>query len=142
MQLFECELSQLLIDERSATQTVLLRVKDDPRVIPIAIGMVEALAINNGLQDSGNPRPLTHDLLLSVMRTLGGVLDRAVINDLVNLQTGCATFLAVLEIILPDQSRQLIDCRPSDALALIVRTRCPLYVSEKVVDAAGTEEYS
>lgn len=140
MELRECELGQLLINEQSPAQRVLLREKDGGRCLAMDIGMVEALAIKNGLQENGTPRPMTHDLLLAVMRSLGGRLERAVINDLATLALGGVTFLAVLEISTDDGRRQLIDCRPSDALALVVRTGRPLFVSEKVLSAAGTEE--
>lgn len=140
MELRECELGQLLINEQSPAQRVLLREKSGRRVLAMDIGMVEALAINNGLQEGGTARPLTHDLLLGVMRSLGGRLERAVVNDMAALAIGGVTFLAVLEISTDDGRRQLVDCRPSDALALVVRTGCPLFVSEKVLAAAGTEE--
>ena len=139
MELLECEISQLLIDEQSAGQTVILREKNGGRMLPIEIGMVEALAINNGLQVGASPRPMTHDLLLAVLRGLGGKLERVTVNDLLAMPHGGATFLAMLEIRTADGHLRRIDSRPSDALALMVRIGCPLFVNEKVLQAAGME---
>ncbi len=107
--------------------------KDEVRYLPIWIGPAEADAIAVKLQNVPLSRPLTHDLLQSVIKTLGASIDFIVINELRE-----DTFYA--KIILTFDNKQVeIDSRPSDALALAVRTKplIPIYVEESVLDKAG-----
>ncbi|MCX7806044.1 MAG: bifunctional nuclease family protein [Planctomycetota bacterium] len=131
--LIEVELFQVVINETSDSQVVVLKEKGGKRCLPIIIGMFEALAINRKLNDVKIPRPLTHDLIESIIEKLGGKLERVIVNDLRD-----NTFYAKLEIRQNGKVTE-IDSRPSDALALSVRTHVPIFVEEsvfkKIVDA-------
>jgi len=101
------------------------------RYLPIWIGPAEADAIAVKLQGVNVPRPLTHDLLTSIISTLKAGIDSIIVNDLKN-----DTFYA--KIILNTEGEQTeIDSRPSDALALAVRVEAPIYADESVLDRAG-----
>ncbi len=122
------ELSRILITELGDGQIIVLAEKNGNRSFPIEIGISEALAIRRRLEGKPPPRPMTHDLLANVVQSLGGKLERIVINDLCN-----HTFLATLEI---RQGKKLIeiDSRPSDAIALGVAFETPIFVAESVMD--------
>jgi bifunctional DNase/RNase len=112
-------------------RVVILREKATDRYLPIWIGPAEADAIAVKLQGVAVARPLTHDLLCSMIDTLGATVRSIIVNDLAN-----DTFFA--RIILDVDGRHLeIDSRPSDALALAVRTNVPIYADESVLDKAG-----
>ncbi len=109
------------------------KVEDEAikRYLPIWIGPAEADAIAVKLQSVTVPRPLTHDLLRSVIDTLGATIESIIVSDLKN-----DTFYA--KIILNVDDRQIeIDSRPSDALALAVRADVPIYAEEAVLDKAA-----
>jgi bifunctional DNase/RNase len=110
---------------------VILREKASDRYLPIWIGPSEADAIAVKLQGVAVPRPLTHDLLNSVIESLGASVNSIIVNDLKN-----DTFYAkvILEV---DEKQMEIDSRPSDALALAVRTGVTIYADESVLDKAG-----
>lgn len=97
-------------------RVVILKERHADRYLPIWIGSPEAEAIAVKLQDVSVPRPLTHDLLGSVISTLGAVVERVVVSDLSN-----DTFFAKLVLTLPDGSTTEVDSRPSDAIAVAVR---------------------
>ena len=101
------------------------------RLLPIWIGPFEAEAIAIQLQGTETPRPLTHDLLRSVIGTLGARVSHVFINDLND-----STFYARIVVRVDDRDVE-IDARPSDAIALAVRVEAPIYVAEAVMDAAG-----
>lgn len=110
---------------------VILKEKMADRYLPIWIGPSEANAIAIKLRGETLPRPLTHDLLLLIIDALGASVDSIVVNDLKN-----DTFYA--KIILNIDGKQTeIDSRPSDALALAVRTNVTVYAEESVLDKAG-----
>jgi len=112
-------------------RVVILKEKAAERYLPIWIGPAEAEAIAVKLQGVSLPRPLTHDLLCSVIDTLGANINCIIVSDLKN-----DTFFA--KILLDLDSHNLeIDSRPSDALALAIRTSAPIYVEEAVLDKAG-----
>ncbi|MDA8411618.1 MAG: bifunctional nuclease family protein [Treponema sp.] len=110
---------------------VLVRPKGSDLAVPIFIGQLETQAILIGLGGVEVPRPLTHDLLLSVIESLGAQLDRIEINGLKE-----GTFYARL-VILRDAVSLSIDARPSDAIGMAVRSKCPVFIAESVVDEAG-----
>ncbi len=127
----EMELTRVLIRETDDTHVVELREKGGERVFPIMIGMTEAAAIERRLMGHPVPRPMTHDLLDSVIRETGYRLVRVVINDLQD-----HTFFA--RLILQNAGHTLdIDARPSDAIALGVATETPIFVNETVLNAAS-----
>ena len=115
----------------NAELIVLLRGNNDERVLPIHVDQGQAHAIGILLEGLTFPRPLTHDLLKTVMGELGGRLIRVEICDLI---TG--TFHA--RLVLDQDGREvLIDARPSDAIALALRCACPIFVDDAVMNAAG-----
>jgi bifunctional DNase/RNase len=112
-------------------RVVILKEKESDRYLPIWIGPAEADAIAVRLQDVTVARPLTHDLLRSIIDTLGGSIQYIVVNDLAN-----DTFYA--RIIMEVDGRTMeIDSRPSDAIALAVRVQVPIFAEEAVLDKAG-----
>jgi bifunctional DNase/RNase len=124
----QMELSKIIISEMQAQQIIVLKEVDGERKFPIVIGDAEASAIDRRLKGIPTARPLTHDLLASVIEQLGGTIERIEIN---NLQEH--TFFARIHI---RQDGQVIevDSRPSDAIALGVATSVPIYVAEHVLD--------
>ena len=121
------ELSRIFIREMTDMQIIELSEVDGERTFPIVIGLPEAFAIERRLKGIEIPRPQTHDLLASVIRELGGKLNRIVINDLSE-----GTFFAKL-IINHDGREVEVDSRPSDAIALGVAEDVPIYVAEHVL---------
>jgi len=112
-------------------RVVILKQKDAERYLPIWIGPAEADAIAVRLQDIQVARPLTHDLLRTILDTLGAAVRYIVVNDLAN-----DTFYA--HIILEVDGRTLeIDSRPSDAIALAVRAQVPIFAEDTVLQKAG-----
>jgi len=110
---------------------VLIRPKESDLVVPIFIGQLETQSILIGLGKVDMPRPLTHDLLLAVVHDLGAELLRVEIRDLRD-----RTFYANIIIKAP-LGEVVIDARPSDAIALAIRTKAEVYIAEDVVEAAG-----
>jgi bifunctional DNase/RNase len=110
------------------TQIIVLKEVNGERQFPIVIGSAEAIAIDRRLKGIAMPRPLTHDLLATVIEHLGGKLEKIEITDLHS-----HTFFARLFI---RQDGQLIetDSRPSDAIALGIANSVPIYVSADVLD--------
>jgi len=123
------KIEQLLVSK--AGFVVLLKGLEDRRVLHIFIGAAEAQAIAIKLNDVDVPRPLTHDLLKSVIENFGAELVRVEITDLRD-----GTFYARL-ILRKAGSEVEIDSRPSDAMALALRCSAPIFVAEKVMDEAG-----
>ncbi len=112
-------------------RVVILKEKVAERYLPIWIGPAEADAIAVKLQGVSVPRPLTHDLLSSVIESLGASIDSIIVRDLKK-----DTFYAKI-ILHVDGGQMEIDSRPSDALALAVRVGAPIFVEEGVMDKAG-----
>lgn len=112
-------------------RVVILKEKNAERYLPIWIGPSEADAIAIELQEVTVQRPLTHDLLRSVIQTLGARVVSVVVNDLAN-----DTFYARIAMDV-DGRHVEVDSRPSDAIALAVRVKAPIYAEEKVLDRAG-----
>ena len=112
-------------------RVVILKEKDSDRYLPIWIGPAEADAIAVKLQDVAVPRPLTHDLLGSIIDSLGASLNHITVSDLQN-----DTFFAKLNIKLDGKTVD-VDSRPSDAIALAVRAHVPIHVSDDVLNKAG-----
>ena len=129
----EVELARIVISETSDAQIVVLREKGNQRQFPIVIGIFEAAAIDRKLNDRPVLRPMTHDLLESVIRQLGVKLERIIVNDLRE-----NTFYARIHL-RKDAGGEIIDVdsRPSDAIALAVRMDVPIYVEEQVFQKLG-----
>jgi len=113
---------------------VLIRPIGSEIAVPIFIGQLETHSILIGFGDVTIPRPLTHDLMISLIKHLGAELLRIEITD---LKEGTFYARLVLQSTLVDENEFMLDCRPSDALALAVRLKCPVYISEQVVQEAG-----
>jgi len=126
--MIEMELSGIGFDPRNMSPIVLLKDKDERNFLPIWIGMFEAAAITMKLQNFAPPRPLTHDIVINIMDKLDAKVDRVVISDIKE-----DTFYAVLEMKTKDDNIIKIDIRPSDAIAIAVRTDAAIYVAENVM---------
>ena len=124
----EAELSRIIINETSDQQVIVIKERHGPRSFPIVIGIVEIFAIDRRLKGIEPPRPMTHDLLQSVIENLGARIEKIVINDLKN-----HTFYAKITLNINGQAVE-IDSRPSDAIALGVASNVPIYVAEHVFD--------
>jgi bifunctional DNase/RNase len=112
---------------------VLLREHDAPhRVLPIFVGGPEAASIAVALSGQASPRPLTHDVMASLVQSLDAHVDAVEVTDLHD-----GAFLAAISVSGPGGGHRL-DTRPSDAIALAVRLGAPLFVSDEVLDEAGT----
>jgi len=107
---------------------------EDGRILPIYIGISEAMAIHSALKSQTPPRPMTHDLLVEVFSRLSARVEKIVIDDLVD-----STFYARMIVTQNDHELE-IDARPSDSIAIAVRLACPIFVDEKVLDEAANEE--
>jgi uncharacterized protein len=123
----QMELHKIIISEMQPEQIIVLKEVDGERKFPIVIGSGEAYAIDRRLKGVVHPRPLTHDLLASVIENMGGSIDRIEINDLQD-----HTFYARI-LIRQNGSMLKIDSRPSDAIALGVATMVPIFVAEHVL---------
>jgi bifunctional DNase/RNase len=123
----EMRLSKIVINETAEQQVIVLQETEGERSFPIMIGIVEALAIRRGVRDETLARPQTHDLLLSVIAGLTDGLDHVEITELKS-----HTFFARLFV---KRDGQLIDfdSRPSDAIALAVAAKRPIFCHESVL---------
>jgi len=126
--MIQVELTKIIIDEKRQDQIIVLKEKDGDRQFPIVIGFLEASSIKMELSGIETPRPLTHDLLMSVIESLEGRLEKLVIDDLIE-----NTFHAKLEVRTADGESKRIDCRPSDGVALAVRSNAVIFVEEEVL---------
>jgi len=132
MTLVPMTIKGLMLDPISNSPIVVLKDENDSVFLPIWVGIFEANAIALRLENVETPRPMTHDLLTSVIANVEGTVTRVVINDLVE-----STFYA--RIFMSLGARELeIDARPSDALALALRTEAPIFVDQSVLDQAQT----
>ncbi len=129
--MIEMTIDSIRVSLMNYQRVVILKEKIAERYLPIWIGPAEADAIAVKLQGVTVPRPLTHDLLGSVIDILGASIDSIVVNDLKN-----DTFYAKI-VLNVDGGQMEVDSRPSDALALAVRVGAPVYVEETVLDKAG-----
>lgn len=157
--MIEMQLGGLGFDPRNMSPIILLRDSEEKNFLPIWIGMFEAAAIAMELQDFKPPRPMTHDLLVGIIDILGGAVDRIVISDIkddtfyssidliapagqINLDLLEGNNLLYPEKELKEKNNDddddgteviRLDARPSDAIAIAVRTNAPIFVSEQVM---------
>ena len=127
----EAEVVAVMVDQATQQPTVLLQGKRDKRAVHITIGLAEATGIAVPLQGVTPPRPLTHDLFLTLFGRLKVTLTRVVITDLRD-----DIFYAVVYLNAGGPEFQL-DARPSDAIALAIRAKVPVLVEERVFEKAG-----
>ncbi len=124
----EVELSRIIINETSDQQIIVLKERHGTRGFPIVIGIVEIFAIDRRLKGIKPPRPMTHDLLASVIENLGAKVERIVIDDLRN-----HIFFAKIHLSIDGRTVQ-VDSRPSDAIALGAALQAPIFVADHVFD--------
>jgi bifunctional DNase/RNase len=134
--LIEMSIKGLMVDPVTNMPIVLLRDADNQRVLPIWVGPVEANAIALQIENIAPPRPMTHDLLRNLIQELGVTLERVIIAGLRD-----NTFFAYLQL-RRGEERQLLDARPSDAIALAIRARAPVFVDSQVLEQAKTVDVS
>jgi bifunctional DNase/RNase len=132
----EMTIKGLMVDPVTNMPIIILRDEAGTRVLPIWVGIFEANAIALQIENVAPPRPMTHDLLRDVIQTLDGAVQKVVVCDLKE-----STFYALIHLLVRGEP-VTIDARPSDAIALALRTRAPIYVEEAVIDNAKTLESS
>jgi uncharacterized protein len=128
----EMTIKGLMVDPITNMPIVILRDRDGQRVLPIWVGIFEANAIALQIENISTPRPMTHDLLRNVIQDLKAAVQKVVVCDLQE-----NTFYALIYLTLNGDTLA-IDARPSDAIALALRTRSPILVEENVIDTAKT----
>lgn len=133
--MIEVMIDSIRISLVSQHRIVLLREVDSERQLPIWIGPCEADAITIELQDVKVARPLTQGLLKNIITELGGTVSHVLIKELNDSVFHARLFISVQG----EREPREIDCRPSDAIALAVRAKVPIFISEEVMDEAGVE---
>jgi len=133
--LIEMMIKGLMVDPITNTPIVILKYKEGDRVLPIWVGVFEANAIALQIENISTPRPMTHDLLRNIITDLDGRVDRIVVSDLKD-----NTFFALIHLTVKGEG-VAVDARPSDAIALALRTRAPILVEESVIDNAKTVDF-
>ena len=133
--LIEMTIKGLMLDPITNSPIVILKDKDGDRVLPIWVGLFEANAIALQIENVATPRPMTHDLLRNIITDLEGRVDRIVVSDLKE-----NTFYAVVHLTVRGE-RVAVDARPSDAIALALRTRAPIMVEETVIENAKNVDF-
>ena len=120
------ELSKVVIDENAEQQIIALREINGNRELLIAIGIPEVLAIDRSLKQIKTPRPLTHELLLKTIGALGAEIEKVIITT---LKSG--TYFAELHL-LRNEEEVVLDCRPSDAIAICLMSHSPIFISDTI----------
>ncbi len=131
--MIELVIDSIRVGLRHYRRVVVLKEKDAERFLPIWIGADVADAIAFRLQDVRSPRPLTHDLLMTLIADLGGSVQSVAITDLKD-----DTFYAVVRVEQDGRTRE-IDSRTSDAIAIAVRAEVPIYAADHVLDRASVK---
>jgi bifunctional DNase/RNase len=131
-QLVAMSIKGLMLDPVSNSPIVVLKDEQDKFFLPIWVGIFEANAIALQLESVTTPRPMTHDLLRNMISELDARVTRIVINDLRD-----STFFAQIRLVTGGKTLEL-DARPSDAIALALRTEAPIFVEQTVLDQAQT----
>ena len=134
--LIEMSIKGLMVDPITNMPIVILKDKLGERVLSIWVGIFEANAIALQIENVATPRPMTHDLLRNIIPDLDGSVDRIVVSDLKD-----NTFFAIIHLTVRGE-RIAVDARPSDAIALALRTRSPILVDETVIDNAKTVDFT
>lgn len=133
MNVVEAKVNGLILEPKTQQNVVVLREAVGERILPIWIGPGEAQAIRRILSEEPFPRPLTHDLIALAIEGLKGRVTRIVISDMRD-----NTFYASI-MIMRDDELLSIDARPSDSIAIALRTKAPIYVNEKLLQLPSPE---
>ena len=128
----EMTIKGLMVDPITNMPIVILRDKDGHKVLPIWVGVFEANAIALQIENVTPQRPMTHDLLNNVIHDLKADIKKVVVSDLKE-----NTFYALIHLSIAGET-MVIDARPSDAIALALRARAPIFVEDSVIDNAKT----
>lgn len=129
----EVKVGALIMDPNSNTPIVVLKGVNEDAILPIWVGAYEANAIALEIEKIVPQRPMTHDLLRNLITQLSYHVNRITITDLID-----NTFYAVIELKNETGNITSLDARPSDAIALALRTDCPIFVSQKVLELSNT----
>ena len=129
----EAEVMAVVMDQRTQQPTIMLQGKRDRRTLAMAIGVAEATGIAVPLQGVTPPRPLTHDLFITLFGRLKVAVTRVVITDLRNDIYYANVYLTSAA------GEMMLDSRPSDAIALAIRAKVPVFVEDRVFDKGGSE---
>jgi len=132
----EMTIRGLMVDPITNMPIIILRDQEGQRVLPIWVGIFEANAIALQMENIATPRPMTHDLLRNVIQDLNGTVRKVVVSDLRD-----NTFYALIYVETPSDT-VAIDARPSDAIALALRTHAPIFVEETVIDNAKAVDFT
>ena len=132
----EMTVKTLMIDPATNLPIVILRDKEGSRVLPIWVGVAEANAIALQIENVATPRPMTHDLLRNVISDLQAGIDKVVVCDLRE-----NTFYALIYLSVNGEA-VAVDARPSDAIALALRAKAPIFVEDRVIDEAKTADFA
>ena len=129
----EMVIKGLMVDPVTSMPIIILRDREGERVLPIWVGVFEANAIALQIENISTPRPMTHDLLRNMLADLNASVQRIVVSDLKD-----NTFYALIYVLCGEEVIA-IDARPSDAIALALRTSAPLFVTEEVLKRKSGE---
>ena len=132
----EMSIKGLMVDPITNMPIIILRDKEGQKVLPIWVGIFEANAIALQIEKIATPRPMTHDLLKSVVTNMSARVEKVVITDLKDNTFYALIFLSHDGKVLP------IDSRPSDAIALALRTESPIFVNSDVIEKAKSTDLS
>ncbi|HEV8307246.1 MAG TPA: bifunctional nuclease family protein [Methylomirabilota bacterium] len=130
----EMKVRGLALDPVSNMPIIILRDEEERRSLPIWVGIFEANAIALELEKISTPRPMTHDLIKSILESVEAKVEKIVVNDLRD-----NTFFALIHLRLGEEEIT-VDSRPSDAIALALRVGAPIFVDEDVVRRAKSVE--
>ena len=134
--MLEMKVRGLTLDPLSNMALVILRDLEGTKALPIWVGIPEANAIALEIEQVPTPRPMTHDLIRNILEGINATVTRIVVNDLKD-----STFYATIFLTLQGQEVR-IDSRPSDAIAVALRVKAPIYVTLDVIERAGSIDLS
>ena len=126
----EMKVEGITLDPLTNMPIIILKDSTGSKALPIWVGYFEANAISLEMEKISTPRPMTHDLLKNLIQNMKAEVNHILVNELKD-----NTFYAIISLVYGDLTLA-IDSRPSDAIALALRTKAPIYVEEKVIEAA------
>ena len=127
----EMKVHGLFLDSETNQSIVVLKEEATGKTLPIWVGLFEANAITMGIEHTWTPRPMTHDLIKNIIEGMNANVRRITVNDL-----RANTFYAIIYLEIDGKVVE-IDSRPSDAIAVALRFKAPIFVAEKVLESAG-----